>query len=135
MLATGTKDCDLPQLQNERNISDTRMDWSNPNEAHSLSLVLKKNIAYEQTKRPQRQRNKKKPKHSPFTEEPTKTAVQYENTSPQPTQFEHLYEGAILATEVTAKEKGDKIPRTEYENAQRHNRNMRMFDKQFVHLV
>ena len=97
-------------------MSDAIMGWSNPNEAYSLTLVLKKNIAYEQTKRPRRQRNKKKLKHSPSTEEPTKTAVQYENTSPQLTQDEHLYEGAILATEVTAEEKGDKIPGTEHEN-------------------
>ena len=56
-------------------------------------------------------------KHSPSTEEPTKTAVQYENTSPQPTPVEHLCEGtAILATEVTAEGRADKIPRTEYEN-------------------
>ena len=81
-------------------------------------LVLKKNIAYEHTKRPQRQRNKKKLKHSPSTEGPTKTAVQYENTSPQFTQAEHLCEGAILATDhdVTAEGRADKIPRTEYEN-------------------
>ena len=97
-------------------MSDARVDWSKPNEAYSLSLVLKKNIAYEQTKRPQRQRNKKKLKHSPSTEGPTKTAVQYENTSPQLTQVEHLYHGAILATEVTAEEKGDETPGTEYEN-------------------
>ena len=93
------------------------MDWVNPNEAYSLGLVLKKNIAYEQTKKPQRRRNKKTLKHSTSTEGPTKTATQYENTSPPPTQVEHLYQAAILATEVTAEGKGDKIPRTElYEN-------------------
>ena len=81
-------------------MSDSRVDWSKLNEADSL--VLKKNIAYEHTKRPQRQRNKKKLKHSPSTEGPTKTAIQYENTSPQFTQAEHLCEEAILATEVTA---------------------------------
>ena len=88
------------------------MDWSSEHN----SLVLKKNIAYEHTKRPQRQRNKKKLKRSPSTEGPTKTAMQYENTSPQLTQVEHLCEGAILATEVTAEGRADKIPGTEYEN-------------------
>ena len=39
--------------------------------------------------------------------------MQYENTSPQLTQVEHLCEGAILAIEVVTE---DKIPRTEYEN-------------------
>ena len=112
MLAIGKRDCYLSQLQNENTVSDTRMDWSKPNEAYSLSLVLKKNIAYEQTKRPQRQRNKKKLKHTPSTEGPTKTAVLYENTSPQLTQVEHLYQGAILSTEVTT---NDKILRTEFE--------------------
>ena len=82
-------------------MSDSRVDWYRLNEADSL--VLKKNIAYEQAKRPQRQRNKKKLKHSPSTEGPTKTAMQYVNTLPQLTQVEHLCEGtAILATEVTA---------------------------------
>ena len=85
------------------------MDWSSEHN----SLVLKKNIAYEHTKRPQRQRNKKKLKHSPSTEGPTKTAMQYENTSFQLTQ---VCEGAILATEVPTEGRADKIPRTEYEN-------------------
>ena len=89
------------------------MDWSSEHN----SLVLKKNIAYEHTKRPQRQRNKKKLNHPPYTEGPTKTAMRYENTSPQLTQVEHLCEGAILATEVTAEGRADKIPRTEYENS------------------
>ena len=90
-------------------MSDVNVDLSK-----AESLVLKKNIAYEQTKRPQRQRlNKKKMKHSPSSEGP---AVQYENTLPQLTQAERLCEGAILATEVTAEERADKIPRTEYEN-------------------
>ena len=92
-------------------MSDARVNWSKLND-----LVLKKNIAYEHTKRPQRQRNKKKLKHSPSTEGPTKTAIQYENTSSQLTQVEHLCEGAILATEVITEERADKIPRTEYEN-------------------
>ena len=95
-------------------MSDSRVDWSKLNEADSL--VLKKNIAYEQAKRPQRQRNKEKLKHSPSTEGPTKTAIQYENTSSQFTQIEHLCEGAILATEVTAEGKANKISKTEYEN-------------------
>ena len=90
-------------------MSAARVDWSKLND-----LVLKKNIAYEHTKRPQRQRNKKKLKHPPSIEGPTKTAMQYENTSPQLTQVEHLCEGAILATEVAVR--ADKIPGTEYEN-------------------
>ena len=92
---------DLPQPHSESTVSDDRVDWSKtfpgikqPNEAYSL--VLNKNIAYEQTKKPQRQRNKKERRQPPTTEGPTETAMQYENIPPPPTQDECLYKEAIL---------------------------------------
>ena len=130
--AYNTAESDLAPPHNESTVSDDRVDWSKtfpgieqPNEAYSL--VLNKNIAYEQTKKPQRQRDKKRHRHPPTTKGSTETAkMQYENIPSHSTLDECLFKETILpsdtaqtlsgpATEMKLEE-AEETAKTEYEN-------------------